>query len=104
MSDLISLSEWFSSTNTSTLVTALERVGATPGVDVCVVVFAGVGWALDLGATGGVLLGVEQPDAPRARTQASAAPRTIRSIMGRCCNDIHASGLFFCHGASRPLP
>jgi hypothetical protein len=38
ISDFISLSEWFSSTKTRTLVTAPARAGATAAVVVCIVV------------------------------------------------------------------
>ena len=86
MSAFISVSEWFSSTNTSTLVTALERVGATAGVGVCAAVFAGVGvcaalfagvgWARDVAPTWGVPPAVEHPHTPSARMPTRAARRT----------------------------
>lgn len=84
ISDFISLTEWFSATNTSTLVTGPGRMGARAvfdvGAVVCDVAPAVFGRAPEDAGTDGDLLAVEQPDAANASTQATAAPWTIRAI------------------------
>ena len=78
MPALISPSEWFSSTKTSTFVTAPGWVGAVLAVDVDlvpVVVSAALVRLLEDVTAGGGPLSAEHPDAPRASTQASAATR-----------------------------
>jgi len=77
--DFIWPSEWFSTMNTNTLVTAPEpavaRADVGVGVGVRVAALLWAGWVLDDAATGDVVLAVEHPDKPRARIKTSAAQR-----------------------------
>jgi len=75
--DFIWPSEWFSTMNTNTLVTAPEPAVARAdvGADVGVATLLWAGWVLDDAATGDVVLAVEHPDKPRARIKTSAAQR-----------------------------
>jgi len=97
MSAFIWLSEWFSSMNTRTLVTAPDLGGARAGFDRGVWVVTGVVRALGATATGGdasvgdavvgdAVVGdaavVEQPAPASARTQPSARPRTVLRTLG----------------------
>jgi hypothetical protein len=70
MPDFISLSEWFSSTKTSTFV--IEADGATLAVEVCL--------AGDDGVPVDVVLVVEHPANIRARMQKDTAARRIASL------------------------
>lgn len=91
MSDLISLSEWFSTMNTSTLVTApgwvgvraAGEVGEVARVAVPLVAPAATGLLLDDAPADGVLLAVEHPDPPRATMATSAPPLRIRATSMR---------------------
>ena len=81
--------------------TAPRLAGAGPGeaavvvwVDARADVRAGaagkLGWPGPDARAEGVLLAVEQADAPRARTAAATAHRTAGALMGRAGSDIHA--------------